>query len=273
MNDESKSSDVFDGSVNAVPCTARLINDENAAINGSKGVLETSKKSTQPTRLHCNMKYSKSKQNVCDSDLPSIISGHLKPGISGKKRPVPGLDVDNDRPPEPPSTGKRRQRALSAAGEKNSRGQLSQLSSSTRALSTSNGKRAPFVVPAKSWAVSYNTREAIAAKEAENDCLSFDSLASVGTKPSDDHENSTSDSSTITVSEDRSFTAWSLDDFDVKDHVLGKGKFGRVHRAQEKKSKEIVALKVLSKSQLLTGSSELLLLRREVEIQARCVLL
>ena len=42
---------------------------------------------------------------------------------------------------------------------------------------------------------------------------------------------------------------WKLDDFDIG-RPLGKGKFGNVYFAREKKSKYIVALKVLFKSQL-----------------------
>ena len=42
---------------------------------------------------------------------------------------------------------------------------------------------------------------------------------------------------------------WKLDDFDIG-RPLGKGKFGNVYLAREKKSKYIVALKVLFKSQL-----------------------
>jgi hypothetical protein len=42
---------------------------------------------------------------------------------------------------------------------------------------------------------------------------------------------------------------WSLDDFDVG-KALGKGKFGRVYLAREKKSGYVVALKVLFKSEL-----------------------
>jgi len=42
---------------------------------------------------------------------------------------------------------------------------------------------------------------------------------------------------------------WTLADFDIG-RPLGKGKFGNVYLAREKKSKYIVALKVLFKSQL-----------------------
>ena len=42
---------------------------------------------------------------------------------------------------------------------------------------------------------------------------------------------------------------WALDDFEIG-RPMGKGKFGNVYLAREKKSKFIVALKVLFKSQL-----------------------
>ncbi|CAH0389987.1 unnamed protein product [Bemisia tabaci] len=58
---------------------------------------------------------------------------------------------------------------------------------------------------------------------------------------------------------------WTLQDFDVG-RALGKGKFGNVYLAREKKSKYIVALKVLFKSQILEANFEYQL-RREIEIQ------
>ena len=48
---------------------------------------------------------------------------------------------------------------------------------------------------------------------------------------------------------------------------MGKGKFGNVYLAREKRSKYIVALKVLFKSQLQKASVEHQL-RREIEIQS-----
>lgn len=59
---------------------------------------------------------------------------------------------------------------------------------------------------------------------------------------------------------------WSLRDFDIG-RPLGKGKFGSVYLAREKKFKYIVALKVLFKSQLQRAQSEHQL-RREIEIQS-----
>ena len=76
---------------------------------------------------------------------------------------------------------------------------------------------------------------------------------------------------------------WKLDDFDIG-RPLGKGKFGNVYLAREKKSKYIVALKVLFKSQLQKAqvregdlgisNFQILIcqvehqLRREIEIQS-----
>lgn len=59
---------------------------------------------------------------------------------------------------------------------------------------------------------------------------------------------------------------WSLNDFDIG-RPLGKGKFGNVYLAREKKSKFIVALKVMFKSQLQKAGVEHQL-RREIEIQS-----
>mmetsp|Transcript_32557 Transcript_32557/g.59080 ORF Transcript_32557/g.59080 Transcript_32557/m.59080 type:complete len:314 (-) Transcript_32557:90-1031(-) len=59
---------------------------------------------------------------------------------------------------------------------------------------------------------------------------------------------------------------WTLDDFEIG-KPLGKGKFGNVYLAREKKSKYIVALKVLFKAQLQQANVEHQL-RREIEIQA-----
>ncbi|KAK3726845.1 hypothetical protein QZH41_016724 [Actinostola sp. cb2023] len=60
--------------------------------------------------------------------------------------------------------------------------------------------------------------------------------------------------------------SWCLDDFDIG-KPLGKGKFGNVYLAREKKSKFVVALKVLFKSQLQKSNVEHQL-RREIEIQS-----
>jgi serine/threonine protein kinase len=59
---------------------------------------------------------------------------------------------------------------------------------------------------------------------------------------------------------------WALSDFEIG-LPLGKGKFGSVYLAREKKSKYIIALKVLSKHQLRNARVEHQL-RREIEIQS-----
>lgn len=58
---------------------------------------------------------------------------------------------------------------------------------------------------------------------------------------------------------------WTLNDFEIG-KPLGRGKFGRVYLAREKRTKYIVALKVLQKSQLTKAGVEHQL-RREIEIQ------
>ena len=48
---------------------------------------------------------------------------------------------------------------------------------------------------------------------------------------------------------------WTIDDFEIG-KPLGHGKFGHVYLAREKKSKFIVALKVLYKKQLMKSNVE-----------------
>lgn len=59
---------------------------------------------------------------------------------------------------------------------------------------------------------------------------------------------------------------WQLSDFEIG-KPLGRGKFGNVYLAREKKSKYIVALKVLFKSQLINNNVHHQL-KREIEIQS-----
>ena len=59
---------------------------------------------------------------------------------------------------------------------------------------------------------------------------------------------------------------WSLKDFEIG-RPLGRGKFGDVYLARERKSKFIVAIKAIKKSQLLKAGVEHQL-RREIEIQS-----
>eukprot|EP00879_Flechtneria_rotunda_P032517 GHRR01035734.1.p1 GENE.GHRR01035734.1~~GHRR01035734.1.p1 ORF type:complete len:360 (+),score=122.53 GHRR01035734.1:118-1197(+) len=72
--------------------------------------------------------------------------------------------------------------------------------------------------------------------------------------------------STTTASSSATQQTWQLSDFDIG-RPLGRGKFGNVYLAREKKSKYIVALKVLFKSQLAQSNVEHQL-RREIEIQS-----
>lgn len=66
--------------------------------------------------------------------------------------------------------------------------------------------------------------------------------------------------------DDREDRKWKITDFDLG-KALGRGKFGTVYLAREKKSKFQIALKVLFKSQLEKGGVEHQL-RREIEIQS-----
>ncbi len=59
--------------------------------------------------------------------------------------------------------------------------------------------------------------------------------------------------------------SWTIADFEVG-RPLGRGKFGRVYIARQRKSEFIVALKMISKKQLLKSGLEHQL-RREIEIQ------
>ncbi|KAI9144370.1 kinase-like domain-containing protein [Paraphysoderma sedebokerense] len=77
---------------------------------------------------------------------------------------------------------------------------------------------------------------------------------------------STSSSTTTSASSSDKPKTWSLSDFDIG-RALGKGKFGRVYLAREKKSGYIVALKILFKSELAQAKVEKQL-RREIEIQS-----
>jgi aurora kinase, other len=90
-------------------------------------------------------------------------------------------------------------------------------------------------------------------------------------KPAPPPKSSASSQSTTRVQSSRDHPEmakrlWSLADFDIG-KPLGRGKFGQVYLAREKKSKYLVALKVLFKSQLVRASVEHQL-RREVEIQS-----
>ncbi|KAL5727140.1 non-specific serine/threonine protein kinase [Ranunculus cassubicifolius] len=68
------------------------------------------------------------------------------------------------------------------------------------------------------------------------------------------------------LEEDDSHKLWTLQDFEIG-KPLGKGKFGRVYLAREKKSKYIIALKVIFKEQIEKYKLQHQL-RREMQIQS-----
>ncbi|XP_049852241.1 uncharacterized protein LOC126329997 isoform X2 [Schistocerca gregaria] len=59
---------------------------------------------------------------------------------------------------------------------------------------------------------------------------------------------------------------WTLDDFELG-KLLGHGRFGKVYLAREKRTKFVVALKVILKQHLLESGTEIQL-RQEIEIQS-----
>lgn len=67
------------------------------------------------------------------------------------------------------------------------------------------------------------------------------------------------------MNKNQSSKKWVLTDFDIG-RALGKGKFGNVYLAREKKSKFIIAMKVLFKAQIEKADVEHQV-RREIEIQ------
>lgn len=80
----------------------------------------------------------------------------------------------------------------------------------------------------------------------------------------DDKENG--GASSMNTSSQKSAKKWCLNDFEIG-KPLGKGKFGNVYLAREKRSKYIVALKVIFKHQVQKANCEHQL-RREIEIQS-----
>ena len=82
----------------------------------------------------------------------------------------------------------------------------------------------------------------------------------------DENQAPSSSQATSSKARDDQNRTWYLKDFDLG-KPLGRGKFGSVYLAREKKSKFVVALKVLFKSQLIKSNVEHQL-RREIEIQS-----
>lgn len=79
-------------------------------------------------------------------------------------------------------------------------------------------------------------------------------------------ENAQKVSSTDANKENDSQKKWVLSDFDIG-RPLGKGKFGNVYLAREKRSKFIIAMKVLYRSQIEDAKISHQV-RREIEIQS-----
>lgn len=94
------------------------------------------------------------------------------------------------------------------------------------------------------------------SKKALTDANTNDQLPQV--KPAVEERSTTNDQ--------ESKQKWTLSDFDIG-KPLGKGKFGNVYLAREKKSKFLVALKVLFKSAIKNFNNEHQV-RREIEIQS-----
>ncbi|XP_034179986.1 aurora kinase C [Osmia lignaria lignaria] len=84
----------------------------------------------------------------------------------------------------------------------------------------------------------------------------------VNTKKIDTDKNEEQNSG---MNKNQSSKKWVLTDFDIG-RALGKGKFGNVYLAREKKSKFIIAMKVLFKAQIEKADVEHQV-RREIEIQ------
>lgn len=94
-------------------------------------------------------------------------------------------------------------------------------------------------------------------------------LSPLGLHSIDRSSKTTSDRSAFEIDsaqKARSGQRWSLKDFEIG-KPLGRGKFGSVYLAREKKTKYIVALKVLKKAQMVRANVEHQL-RREIEIQS-----
>lgn len=86
-------------------------------------------------------------------------------------------------------------------------------------------------------------------------------------KKASSEDNSPKDKNTVSASKsDEGKVNWKISDFDIG-RQLGRGKFGNVYLAREKKSKYLVALKVIYKAQI-TSIYVQNQLKREIEIQS-----
>ena len=112
-----------------------------------------------------------------------------------------------------------------------------------------------------------NAFAAAAGHKRSSSVANPSSKTEISKSNSNSNSNSTSTSTSAAKAERaRMGRQWSLDDFEIG-KPLGRGKFGSVYLAREKRSKYIVALKVLSKRQLQKSNVEHQL-RREIEIQS-----
>lgn len=94
---------------------------------------------------------------------------------------------------------------------------------------------------------------------------SNENASNICTKVSDNKPIQNKDQKDSQENDNTKQRTWTLADFDIG-RPLGKGKFGNVYLAREKKSKYIVALKVLYKDTILNLNNEHQV-RREIEIQ------
>ncbi|CAI5741713.1 unnamed protein product [Hyaloperonospora brassicae] len=104
------------------------------------------------------------------------------------------------------------------------------------------------------------------AKTERNGVPRAVATANKDTKTTDGGAGPSASTTTLSTSSSQSKKTWKLSDFEIG-KPLGKGKFGNVYLAREKRSKYVVALKVLNKQQLIKSSMEHQL-RREIEIQS-----
>ncbi|KAI8852407.1 kinase-like domain-containing protein [Chytridium lagenaria] len=180
---------------------------------------------------------------------------------SGVSRPATSKTASHVSPPGSLSTisGAARQGILKNSTY--SKGGPDELSGSFKVTSTAH-KEDSQVVPGSPTSINtklnkgYKSGYEVPAKSSNSKTLhSSASSTSYGSPSSHDSE-----------STETGEKRWSLQDFDVG-RALGKGKFGRVYLAREKKSGYVVALKILFKAELIESKVEKQL-RREIEIQS-----
>ena len=133
----------------------------------------------------------------------------------------------------------------------------------------------PFSLTTKSYSHSTTVQPMVHKTTTQNTTLNHNNglqkpLTSNGLQQQSNQSNqvpsTTTSSSCSTATANVTRRQWRLSDFDIG-KPLGKGKFGNVYLAREKRTKYIVALKVLDKVQLKKEGVEHQL-RREIEIQS-----